>query len=290
MLYSFDMSNSFGTNNPDLWEGLEIKEPGECHRRFINEKNILGVFRWNFLLIFTAIILLSVVSVSSDIVEEEGNGQMLRIPLALCKDTDGKGQGWKVLRFKNRLPNKVSCDENGLHINVKCSAGLLVFGLDEQTDVNSVVLEGAVTGLPRIPEGKRQGDKKNDDFAIRFGLVISGKRRLNPIEKLFAPELVRHLFEQVPKQGGIDHVLFLNLANDPPPKWKERIHPIGKGLLREQVACMKGTPGDFTIKVEFQKPCRVLALCIICDGDHTKSEFQMTVKDIWLNPKRRKER
>jgi hypothetical protein len=284
------MCNPCCTNNPDVWTRLEINELEKYRRRFIAEKNIRGVFRWGFLLIFTAIVLLIAVNTNSDTVKEEGNGQMLRIPLVLCKDTDGKGQGWKVLRFKNRLPNKVTCDEKGLHINVKCSAGLLVFGLDEKTDVNSVVLEGAVTGLPRIPRGKRQGDKKNDDFAIRFGLVISGKRRLNGIEKLFAPELVRHLFEQVPKPGGIDHVLFLNLANDPPQKWKERIHPIGKGLLREQVACIKGTAGDFTIKVEFKKPCRVLALCIICDGDHTKSEFQMTVKDIRLNPKRSKKR
>jgi hypothetical protein len=233
------------------------------------------------------IILLPVVPVRSDTVDDEGNGQMLRIPLTVSKDTDG--QGWKVLRFKNRLPNKVVCDEKGLHIKVECSVGLLVYGLDKQTEVNSVVLEGAVTDLPRIPEGKEQGGKRADDFAIRFGLVIPGKKRLNPIEKLFAPELVRHLFGLAPKSQGLDHVLFLNLANDPPPKWQKRIHPIGKGLLREQVACVKGTAGDFTIEAKFQKPCEVLALCIICDGDHTKSEFQVTVKDIKLNPKRSKE-
>jgi len=241
------------------------------------------------LFILAVIMLLPAVPVRPDTVEDKENGQMLRIPLKLSKDVDGQGQGWKVLRFKNRLPNKVVCDEKGLHIKVQCSANLLVYGLDKQTDVNSVVLKGAVTGLPRIPEGKRQGDKKADDFAIRFGLVMAGKKRLNAIEKLFAPELVKHLFGQAPKSQGLDHVLFLNLANDPPPKWQKRIHPIGKGLLREQVACVKGTSGDFTIEAEFQKPCEVLALCIICDGDHTKSEFQVTVKDIQLNPKRRKE-
>jgi hypothetical protein len=233
--------------------------------------------------------LLPAVPARSDTVDDKENGQMLRIPLTLSKGDDSQGQCWKVLRFKNRLPNKVACDEKGLHIKVQCSANLLVYGLDKQTDVYSVILEGAVTGVPRIPEGKKQGDKKADDFAIRFGLVMAGKKRLNRIEKLFAPELVKHLFEQAPKSQGIDHVLFLNLANDPPPKWKKRIHPIGKGLLREQVACIKGTPGDFTIEAKFQKPCEVLALCIICDGDHTKSEYQVTVKDIRLNPKRRKE-
>jgi hypothetical protein len=233
--------------------------------------------------------LLPAMAVLADTVDDKENGQIVRIPLKLSKETDSQGQGWKVLRFKNRLPNKVFCDEKGLHIKVQCSANLLVYPLDSQTDVNSIVLRGAVTGLPRIPEGKRQGDKKADDFAIRFGLVLSGKKRLNPIEKLFAPELVKHLFEQAPKSQGLDHVLFLNLANDPPPKWKTRNHPIGKGLLREQVACIKRTPGDFTIEAEFQKPCEVLALCIICDGDHTKSEYQVTIKDIRLNPKRREE-
>ncbi|MBW7989357.1 MAG: hypothetical protein FVQ84_04980 [Planctomycetes bacterium] len=252
-------------------------------------ENISHASRRCGLFILAVIMLLPAVPVRPDTVDDKENGQMLRIPLTLSKDTDSHGKGWKVLRFKNRLPNKVVCDEKGLHIKVQCSANLLVYGLDRPTQVNSVVLQGAVTGLPRIPEGKRQGDKKADDFAIRFGLVIAGKKRLNAIEKLFAPELVKHLFGQAPKSHGIDHVLFLNLANDPPPKWKERIHPIGKGLLREQVACIKGTPGDFTLKMEFQKPCEVLALCIISDGDHTKSEFQVTVKDIQLNPKRRKE-
>ncbi|MDT8302860.1 MAG: hypothetical protein RQ760_15370 [Sedimentisphaerales bacterium] len=241
------------------------------------------------LLLFAAIMILPAVAVLADGVDDKENGKMLRIPLKLCKDTDGQGQDWKVLGFKNRLPNKVVCDEKGLHIKVRCSANLLVYGLDTLTDVNSVVLEGVVAGLPRIPEGKEQGGRKADDFAIRFGLVIPGKKRLNAIEKLFAPELVRHLFAQAPKSQGLDHVLFLNLANDPPPKWKTRIHPIGKGLLREQVACVKGAPGEFILEAEFQKPCEVLALCIICDGDHTKSEFQVTIKDIRLNSKRREE-
>jgi len=248
------------------------------------------VFKLWCLFIFVVILLLSVVSALSNSIDDKEKEKTLRIPLRLSKDSNENKQCWKVLRFKNRKPNKVVCDEKGLHIKVQCSANLLVYPLDVQADVNSVVLQGAVTGLPRIPEGKKQGDKKADDFAIRFGLVIAGKKRLNPIEKLFAPELVRHLFGQAPKSKGIDHVLFLNLANDPPPEWKKRTHPIGKGLLREQVGCVRKTSGDFIIKAEFQKPYNVLALCIICDGDHTKSEFQVTVKDIQLNPQRRKEK
>jgi hypothetical protein len=239
------------------------------------------------------VILLPVVPVFSNAIDDKEDEKTLRIPLRLSKDSNDSKDNkhcWKVLKFKNRKPNKVVCDEKGLHVKVQCSANLLVYPLDVQTEVNSIILQGAVTGLPRIPEGKKQGDKRADDFAIRFGLVIAGKKRLNPIEKIFASELVRYLFAQAPKSKGLDHVLFLNLANEPAPKWQKRTHPIGKGLLREQVACVKDTAGDFIIKAEFQKPLQALALCIICDGDHTKSEFQVTVKDIQLNPQRRKEK
>ena len=140
-------------------------------------ENISHASRHRGLFVIAVIMLLPAMSVRGDGVDENENGQMLRIPLKLSKDTNGHGQGWKVLRFKNRLPNKVACDEKGLHIKVQCSANLLVYGLDKLTDVNSVVLEGAVTGLPRIPKGKKQGDKKADDFAIRFGLVMAGKKK-----------------------------------------------------------------------------------------------------------------
>ena len=216
------------------------------------------------------------------------NLHSIQIPLKLAESKSHE-HCWKVVQFQNKLPNKIVSDKEGLHIGVESSANLLAYCLKEPVDVNSVLLQGSVTGLPRIQENTQQGDKKADDFAIRFGLVISGTKKLSKIEKLFAPELVKRLCELAPNSKGIDHVLFLNLANDPPPKWRNRIHPIGKGLLRERVACISHEPGDFTLKVEFQQPCTVLALCIISDGDDTKSKYQVTINNIQLNPKRKKE-
>jgi hypothetical protein len=228
------------------------------------------------------------ISVWSNAVDKEENSHTTRIPLNFYDKSNSHEQGWKVIQFQNKLPNKIMSDGDGLHIAVESSANLLAYCLNKPVDVNSVLLQGSVTGLPKIPEGKRQGDKDADDFAIRFGLVVSGTKKLSKIDKFFAPELVRRLCELAPNSQGIDHVLFLNLANDPPPEWRKRIHPIGKGLLREQVGCVQKEPGDFTIKVEFPKPCTVLALCIVSDGDHTKSNFRVTVRNIQLNPKRKK--
>ena len=210
-------------------------------------ENTSGAFQCRCRFVFLVIILLLATPAWSNAVTKKENPHLIRIPLKLTDKLDSREHGWKVIQFRSKPPNKVVSDKDGLHIGVDCSVNLLAYCLNEPVEVNGVLLRGSVTGLPRIQENRRQGDKKADDFAIRFGLVIAGKKRLNPIEKLFAPELVKHLFGQAPKSQGIDHVLFLNLANDPPPKWRKRIHPIGKGLLREQVACIKGTPGDFTI-------------------------------------------
>lgn len=111
---------------------------------------------------------------------------------------------------------------------------------------------------------------------------------MGKIEKLFASELVKRLSELAPNSQGIDHVLFLNLANDPPPKWQNRIHPIGRGLLRERIACVINEPGDFTLKVKFQERYTLLAFCIISDCDDTKSKIQINVGNFLSNPKVRK--
>ena len=238
------------------------------------------------LAILVTIVLLTTPAWSNAVTKKE-NLHSIQIPLKLSRSKSHE-HCWKVVRFQNKLSNKIESDKEGLHIGVESSVNLLTYCFNEPVDVNSVFLQGSVTGLPRIPENRQQGDKNADDFAIRFGLVISGTKKLSKIEKLFAPELVKRLCELAPNSQGIDHVLFLNLANDPPPKWRNRIHPVGKGLLRERIACVSNELGDFTLKVEFQQPCTVLALCIISDGDDTKSKYRVTIRNIQLNPKTKK--
>jgi hypothetical protein len=242
-----------------------------------------------FRFIFFVIILTMAIPACSKAVDKKDNLQLTRIPLNLSGKSDSNEQGWKVIRFQNKPPNKVVSDEGGLHISVESSANLLAYCLKENVDVNGVLLQGSITGFPIIPEDKQQGDKQADDFAIRLGLVISGAKKLSKIEKCFAPELIKRLCELAPNSQGINHVLFLNMANDPPPEWRKRTHPVGKGLLREQICSIKDEPGDFRIKVTFQKPYDVSALCIICDGDDTKSKYQITINNIQLNPIREKE-
>ncbi|MHC4243153.1 MAG: hypothetical protein ACYSU4_12170, partial [Planctomycetota bacterium] len=245
-------------------------------------ENTSEAFQRRCRFVFLVIILLLVIPAWSNAANRKENPHVIQIPLKLANKLNSSEYGWKVVQFRNKPPNKIVSDKNGLHIGVEYSVNLLAFCLNEPLEVNGILLHGSVTGLPKIQEHRQQGDKKADDFAIRIGLVISGTKKLSKIEKFFAPELVKRLCELAPNSQGIDHVLFLNLANDPPPKWRNRTHPIGKGLIRERVVCVINEPGDFTLKVNFKKPYTVLALCIICDGDDTKSKFQVNVRNIVL--------
>jgi hypothetical protein len=190
-------------------------------------------FRFTALFVLTATIFAAAAPLRSRAGEQEE--ETIRIPLKLCDISDSSRQGWKVVRFEKIPPNKTTSDKDGLHVRVRCSADLLAYCFERETHVRSILVRGAVNGLPKIPEGTVQGDEKADDFALRFGLVVSGERRLGKTDKFFASELVKRLSELVPKSQGIDHALFLNLANDPGPKWQKRIHPIGKGRVRERV-------------------------------------------------------
>ena len=141
----------------------------------------------------------------------------IKIPLMLLSESDSHPEGWKAIPFQNSPANKVVFNNDGLHIEVQCSSSLLVYCLGRKTDIHRIRLIGKVTGLPRIPEGREQGDEKADDFAIRLGLVLSGEKTLGSVKKLFASDFVKYLSQMIPKRQGIDHILFLNLANDPPP-------------------------------------------------------------------------
>ncbi len=249
-------------------------------------EGVRSISRFRHLLAPAIILLSSVAAAHSDAGTEDGDEKPIRIPLKLARQSDKQSPGWKVVRFKNVPANKWKSDEDGLHAHVQHSADLVAYCFSKQMQVSRIIVRGSVTGLPVIPRGRVQGDKKADDFAIRFGLVVAGERKLSRRERFFASELVKRLSELVPKPQGIDHALFLNPANDPPPRWRRRTHSLGKGMIREQIACIRSGPGQFTVDVKFPRPLDVLALCIVSDGDHTESSFRMTVRDIQLNPER----
>jgi len=130
-----------------------------------------------------------------------------------------------------------------------------------------------------IPKNKRQGDKKADDFHLRVGLVIQGKKQLSWMQKKLAPSWVLQLYKLAPKNAGVDKIHYLSAVQDYHILGGKRTHWASDLITEEFVSLIKKN-GEIVIDKKFDKPYKVLALWISVDGDDTASQFQTLIKDI----------
>ena len=85
------------------------------------------------------------------------------------------GSNWQVLSFSKIPQNKVEFKADGMSIDVKSSAGPIVYPLKSAVMVNEVELELEVDGKIKLDPKKVQGEKGFDDYLFRVGLVLEGK-------------------------------------------------------------------------------------------------------------------
>lgn len=202
----------------------------------------------------------------------------LDVPLQL------DNHSWQSLTYKNIKANTVSQTDNGFHIAVSASASPLIYVFEKPLTIQDIKVLGKMGQLPVIPKGVHQGDKGADDFPFRLGLVMAGEKTLNFAEKLIAPKWVQTLYELAPKGTGVDHILFLNLANlGISPSWKQRNHPRSKGLFKETIVKQIAPDQQFDLSYSLPQPASVLALWISSDGDDTASSYELTLDSISLN-------
>ncbi len=202
----------------------------------------------------------------------------LDIPLQLAD------QNWQSLHYKNIRANTVNQIEEGFEIEINSSASPLIYVLDEPQTVQEITVLGMMGQLPVIPKGMQQGDQGADDFPFRLGLVLAGDKTLNFAEKLIAPQWVKTLYDLAPAGTGVDHVHFLNLANQGNTlSWKQRNHPHSKGLFKETIVKKIAPDEQFDLRYSLPQPVKVLALWISSDGDDTASQYSLTLNSIALH-------
>jgi hypothetical protein len=213
---------------------------------------------------------------------EKGDAQDIEVPLNLSTDPNDADQGWVRIQFSNVSPSVVTTDSNTLTVEVRDSVTPLVYFFPDEVRVQTVNFQGRTTGLPTLPRGGEQGQRGTDDFVLRLGLVVPGKRKLGPFERRFAPVWLKRLFSLAPDGTGLDHVSMLSVANAPPPAWKERVHPGFKGFFRERIVASLTQPGAFHVEAKLEEPLDVVALWMCSDGDDTDSAFDITITRIRL--------
>ena len=188
---------------------------------------------------------------------------------------------WKIEQFSSIPKNEITISSRGLLIKVHNSAGPLIFPFKSKSKISGFKIVGEFMGLPKFMNPLLQGEKGFDDYPLRVGFVVPGKRKLSGIKKMFAAQWVKHLYEQVPDEAGLDSVRFFNVTQNSKQLDQERTHP-NSDLLYEYFFVEVKSVGLFTYEFKFKQPIEVVAVWISIDGDDTKSKFEVLISSIEL--------
>lgn len=187
---------------------------------------------------------------------------------------------WEVLQYSGIKANQVSFNNKSMTIKVNQSAGPLVYKLSKPRAIKEIIIDANVLGKLKLKK-TQQGEKGNDDFSLRIGLVYQGKKRLSFMQKTMAAGWIKKLFSLAPKTLGVSHVEFFTVYQDKRLANTKRIHPLSD-LMVENFVIQQ--PKNGKLKATFKVPSNktALALWISSDGDDTKSAFSVRLNNLVL--------
>lgn len=193
-------------------------------------------------------------------------------------------QFWEQEKYSHIPPNKVSFSRDGILVQIDKSASPLIYALDSPRKVIGFHIRGEFRGLPKFQDVHRQGQKGFDDYALRVGFVVPGKKRLSGLKKMFAPAWVAHLYLKVPDSQGLSHIQFFNATQNQSQVGTERIHPSSE-LIHESFFAHIERDGKFDYAYTLPAPLDASALWISIDGDDTQSIFDVLISALEISLK-----
>lgn len=210
---------------------------------------------------------------------KRGPAWLMAAMLAIPLQDDGK---WVAQEYSNIKTNEVSfLSPAGIRIRVDRSASPLVRLLPGNRKVSGFSVEGKLSGLPSFPRIEKEGVGDADDFALRIGFVVPGERKLNAVQKLFAPGWIKKLFSMAPEGKGIDRIWFFNFVQKLTSLGKGRVHPKSE-LIREEFIA-RAEVGGFSVEKTFDEPIDAAAIWINSDGDDSGSSFGLEILKLELS-------
>jgi len=187
---------------------------------------------------------------------------------------------WEVLQYSGIKANQVNFNKNAMTIKVNQSAGPLVYQLKKPQVVKEIIIDVDILGKLKLKKTK-QGDKGNDDFSLRVGLVYQGDKKLGFMQKQMAPGWIKKLFSLAPKNLGVSHVEFFSVFQDQRLANSKRVHPLSELMVENFVVQQ---PANGKLKARFKVPSNktALAVWISSDGDDTNSAFSVRLNQLVL--------
>lgn len=186
---------------------------------------------------------------------------------------------WKLEKYAKIKPNNVSFSKEGLQIAVKNSASPIFYSFGKNIKIKKIKAQGTFFGLPIFSPEKAKNSKDSEDLPLRIGLIVNGDKKLTGFKKFFVPDWVKHLYEQVPTEMGLDHVYFFNLVQDKNLVGTIKIHS-NSDLIKEEYIQHISEAGQFKIDYSLKSPMLAFATWLGADGDDTNSEFSVLISQL----------
>lgn len=190
-------------------------------------------------------------------------------------------ESWHRLEYSSIPANTVSFAAHEMQIAVNKSASPLIYALPKPLKVTGVRFHGFFDGLVQLTDSARQGEKKFDDYVLRIGLVVAGEKRLNALQKLFAPAWIKRVYENVPPSAGLDSIQFFNFTQNQAQLGQSRFHPSSE-LIRESFVALAKSSGAVEFTHQITPAQTVVAIWLSSDGDDTGSQFKVRIQKLEL--------
>lgn len=187
---------------------------------------------------------------------------------------------WQLLEYSRLDANQVTFTREGMKVMVDQSASPIIYPLDDPKTVTRVSVTGVLSNLLDVPPDI-QGQKGNDDFSLKIGLVVAGEKTLNPVQKLFSAKWIKTLFDLAPEGTGVDKIYFLNAVQHKNLLGQQRQHPLSE-LIYENNVWLLDKSGGFSLDYQLESPQKVIAIWLSIDGDDTQSRYTTTINSLIL--------
>ena len=187
---------------------------------------------------------------------------------------------WQLLEYSGLKASEVAFSGEGMKVKVDSSASPIIYPLDGPTKVSGVSITGNLGRLLKVSAGS-QGEKGNDDFALKLGLVIAGDKTLNAFQRMFSAQWIKTLFDLAPQGTGVEKIYFMNAVQDETLLGRQRQHPLSD-LIYENNVWLLDKPGDFSFNYQLEKPQEIIAIWLSIDGDDSRSSYTIRINNLTL--------
>ncbi len=176
--------------------------------------------------------------------------------------------------FKDIPATKYSEEEGAIKADVASSSSFLLQPFTVVKTIKKVQWRWKMTGDLKVESFSQLKTKAGDDAVIRIGLIKSGSA---PTVPFFAPSWIKAIKDHMKLPG--DEMQYL-MAGGPADSGASWVSPYSKSMSMLQAASLAEEGGWHLSQHVFTEPLKVVGIWLMADGDDTKSNFSVSIKNL----------